>query len=173
MGRRVKTSFNGRVYLRQDYTTNIVYDDISYSFTGIGKTYTLFSNGQNVTGTRVGDGILLVNQVYQTPTTQNNSNNNYEFIENVGITSVVFSGIEDPDTDVKIISPSDVNQNNLPRGGIIVANEIAKKLNCTLDVVISKKITPSGYPEYGIGAITPDGTIYKSKNWNFYFASSL
>lgn len=119
--RRIKTSFNGRVYLRQDYSTNAIYDDISYSFTGIGRTYTLSTNGQNVTGTRVGDGILLVNQIYQTPTTQNNSNNNYEFIESVGITSVVFSGIEDPDTDEKILSQSDVNQNNLPRGGIIVS----------------------------------------------------
>jgi len=119
--RRIKTSFNGRVYLRQDYETNLIYDDISYSFTGIGRTYTLSSNGQDVTNTRVGDGILLINQVYQTPTTQNNTNNNYEFIENSGISSVVFSGIEDPDTDEKIVSLSDVNQNNLPRGGIIVS----------------------------------------------------
>ena len=119
--RRVKTSFNGRVYLRQDYTTNLIYDDISYSFTGIGRTYTLTKNGENVTGTRIGDGILLINRVYQTPTTENNSNNNYEFVENVGISSVIFSGIEDPETDQKIISPSDVNQNNLPRGGVIVS----------------------------------------------------
>jgi hypothetical protein len=119
--KRIKTSFNGRVYLRQDYSTNVIYDDISYSFTGIGRTYTLSTNGENVTGTRIGDGILLVNQIYQTPTTQNNSNNNYEFIETVGITSVIFSGIEDPVTDEKIISPSDINQNNLPRGGIIVS----------------------------------------------------
>ena len=119
--RRIKTSFNGRIYLRQDYSTNLIYDDISYSFTGIGRTYTLTKNGENITGTRIGDGILLVNQIYQSPTTQNNSNNNYEFIENVGITSVVFSGIEDPDTDEKIVNNADVNQNNLPRGGIVVS----------------------------------------------------
>ena len=29
----------------------------------------------------------------------------------------------------------------IPRGGVIVGNEIAKKLGCTLDVAISKKIT--------------------------------
>ena len=29
----------------------------------------------------------------------------------------------------------------VPRGGVIVGEEIAKKLNCSLDVVISKKIT--------------------------------
>ncbi len=42
----------------------------------------------------------------------------------------------------------------IPRGGVIVGHEIAKKLGCELDVVISKKITPSENPEYAIGAIT-------------------
>ena len=30
----------------------------------------------------------------------------------------------------------------IPRGGVVVGNEIAKKLCSNLDVVISKKITP-------------------------------
>lgn len=53
----------------------------------------------------------------------------------------------------------------IPRGGIIIGQEIAKKLDCQLDVIISKKITPPSYPEYAIGAITHDGTIFQSKNW--------
>jgi len=56
----------------------------------------------------------------------------------------------------------------IPRGGIIVGHEIAKKLGCKLDVVISKKITPSDNPEYAIGAITHDGTLYKGNYWNNY-----
>ncbi len=53
----------------------------------------------------------------------------------------------------------------IPRGGVIVGNEIAKKLGCNLDVVVSKKITPPTSPEYAIGAITFDGTIYSGPYW--------
>ncbi len=54
----------------------------------------------------------------------------------------------------------------IPRGGIIVGHEVAKVLNCKLDIVISKKITPPENPEYAIGAITYDGTIYEGEYWN-------
>ena len=54
----------------------------------------------------------------------------------------------------------------VPRGGTIVGEEIAKKLGCSLDVIISKKITPPSSPEYAIGAITHDGTIYHSQYWD-------
>ena len=54
----------------------------------------------------------------------------------------------------------------IPRGGVIVGEEIAKKLGCSLDVIISKKITPPSSPEYAIGAITHDGTIYQSQYWD-------
>ena len=56
----------------------------------------------------------------------------------------------------------------VPRGGVIVGYEIAKKLGCSLDVVISKKITPPDNPEYAIGAIVHDGTLYKGSNWKDY-----
>ena len=54
----------------------------------------------------------------------------------------------------------------IPRGGVIIGEEIAEKLGSPLDVIISKKITPPSSPEYAIGAITHDGTIYKSLNWD-------
>jgi len=54
----------------------------------------------------------------------------------------------------------------IPRGGVVVGKEIAKKLKCPLDVIISKKITPPSSPEYAIGAITHDGTIYYSQHWD-------
>ena len=50
----------------------------------------------------------------------------------------------------------------IPRGGVVVGDQIAQKLGCKLDIVVSKKITPPDHPEYGIGAIMHDGTIY----WN-------
>jgi len=56
----------------------------------------------------------------------------------------------------------------IPRGGVILGHEIAKKLGCELDVVISKKITPADNPEYAIGAITHDGTVYKGNYWDNY-----
>ena len=54
----------------------------------------------------------------------------------------------------------------IPRGGVVVGDVIAQKLNCPLDVVVSKKVTPVNYPEYAIGAITPDGTLYKTHYWD-------
>jgi len=56
----------------------------------------------------------------------------------------------------------------IPRGGVVVGHEIAKKLGCQLDVIISKKITPPDNPEYAIGAITHDGTVYIGHDWENY-----
>jgi putative phosphoribosyl transferase len=44
----------------------------------------------------------------------------------------------------------------LPRGGVIVADEVAKILNVSMDVVVARKIGAPGHPEYGIGAISED-----------------
>ena len=54
----------------------------------------------------------------------------------------------------------------IPRGGVVLGDVIAQKIGCGLDVVISKKITPPSHPEYAIGAITHDGTLYKTKYWS-------
>jgi predicted phosphoribosyltransferase len=56
----------------------------------------------------------------------------------------------------------------IPRGGVIVGDEIARALGLQLDVVISKKITPPDYPEYAIGSITYDGVLYYGRDWNRY-----
>lgn len=42
----------------------------------------------------------------------------------------------------------------LPRGGVVVANEVAQNLRLPMDVVIARKIGAPGQPEYGIGAIS-------------------
>ena len=56
----VKADFSGRTFLRSDYTTNMLFDDISDNFTGIGKTYTLTVGGANTSsGIGVGNGVLL------------------------------------------------------------------------------------------------------------------
>ncbi|WP_042684452.1 phosphoribosyltransferase [Candidatus Nitrosotenuis chungbukensis] len=56
----------------------------------------------------------------------------------------------------------------IPRGGVIVGDEIARRLNLPLDVIISKKITPPDYPEYAVGAITYDGVLYYGHEWERY-----
>jgi hypothetical protein len=119
---RPVTSFGGRVYLRSDYTTNKIYDDISKQFTGIGQTYTLTSNGINTSGIEPGSGLLIINGIFQTPTTDNNVGNNYIFEESAsaGISSVTFTGISS-DNGFIITTEKDVNQNQLPRGGLIVS----------------------------------------------------
>jgi hypothetical protein len=120
------SDFTGRVYLRSDYTTNKIYDDISNKFTGIGRTFTLTVGGANTVGlgSEGTNGILLINGIFQIPTTENNPSNNFKIIESSsggsGISSVVFSGVTDNTNNI-ITSIYDVNQNQTPRGGLIIS----------------------------------------------------
>jgi putative phosphoribosyl transferase len=45
----------------------------------------------------------------------------------------------------------------IPRGGVIVAAEVAKLLKLPLDVLVTRKLGAPSNPELGIGAIAPDG----------------
>lgn len=47
----------------------------------------------------------------------------------------------------------------IPRGGVPVAYEIAKRLGAELDVIIPRKMPIPWNPEAGFGAITADGTM--------------
>jgi hypothetical protein len=119
------SDFTGRVFLRNNYTTNQIYDDVSNQFTGIGRTFTLTVGGANTVGlgSTGGNGILFINSVFQTPTTANNPANNFAIIENsvAGISSVVFSGITSANSLSVFTSEFDINQNQTPRGGIIIS----------------------------------------------------
>jgi len=121
---RERAEFNGRVFLRNNYSTNVIYDDISPSFTGLGQTFTITTQGINTVGLgdSGGNGLVLINGIFQSPTTINNSDNNYIIEEDTiaGVTSITFAGITDENGDI-IISSDDVNQNQLPRGGLIVS----------------------------------------------------
>jgi len=48
----------------------------------------------------------------------------------------------------------------LPRGGVVVAAEIARELDAPLDIIVARKIGAPGHPEYGIGAVAPSGVRY-------------
>jgi putative phosphoribosyl transferase len=47
----------------------------------------------------------------------------------------------------------------LPRGGVPVAKEIARELNCPLDLLIIRKIGHPFNPEYAIGAVSEEGHL--------------
>jgi putative phosphoribosyl transferase len=51
----------------------------------------------------------------------------------------------------------------IPRGGVVVANEVAEALGAPLDVVITRKIGAPGEPEYGLGAVTQEGDVVLDK----------
>jgi len=46
----------------------------------------------------------------------------------------------------------------IPRGGVVVAAEVARALVCPLYVVVPRKIGAPFNPELAIGAVAPDGT---------------
>lgn len=47
----------------------------------------------------------------------------------------------------------------VPRGGIIVADEIVAGFQRQLDVILARKIGSPDLPEYAVGAVTPDGEV--------------
>lgn len=47
----------------------------------------------------------------------------------------------------------------IPRGGVIVAREVAKVLDCKLDVIIPRKLRSPFNPELAFGAISDDESI--------------
>jgi len=47
----------------------------------------------------------------------------------------------------------------LPRGGVVIGHEVAKKLNLPLDIVVPRKIGAPYNEEYGIGAVTETGKV--------------
>lgn len=117
-----RSGFSGRAYLRLDYGTNELYDDISPQFTGIGKTFTLTVDGDYPVGleTASGSGVLFINGIYQGQTTANNPLNVYEVGSSNGDVTIEFSGTKLISGD-SYLSDEDVNSNKLPKGGVIVS----------------------------------------------------
>ncbi len=50
----------------------------------------------------------------------------------------------------------------IPRGGVIVAREMADALHAELDVVMAKKIGAPFNPEFAVAAVDPDGKVLTS-----------
>lgn len=47
----------------------------------------------------------------------------------------------------------------IPRGGVVVAAEVARELHLPLDIVLAAKVGAPGNPEFAAGALTADGEI--------------
>ena len=57
----------------------------------------------------------------------------------------------------------------LPRGGVVVGDEVAKILHAPMDVVIARKIAAPDNPEFGIGSISEDEVPhFKSEYLKFF-----
>lgn len=52
----------------------------------------------------------------------------------------------------------------LPRGGVIIAHEIAQALGTILDVVVARKLGAPDNPELAIGAVTESGVVQLNPN---------
>ena len=48
----------------------------------------------------------------------------------------------------------------IPRGGVVIADIIARKLSCKFDIIIPRKLRAPHNEEVAIGAIMEDGTTY-------------
>ena len=119
------SKFSGRVYLRNNYESNAIYDDISDQFTGVSSSFTLRVGGANTIGigTTGGSGILFINGIFQSPSTDFNPNKNFKLVESgsgaTGVTTVIFTGITSSNGDV--FTSNNINTNELPRGGIPIS----------------------------------------------------
>jgi hypothetical protein len=162
-----KSTFSGRVFLRKNYDENQVYDDISVNFTGIGQTYLLTSQGISTVGlgTSGGNGIVLINGIFQTPSTENNPSNNYSIQENtpLGISNISFSGITSSNGSI-VISDYDINNNQLPRGGIIVSLGSTPGLGYAplVGAAVTAIVSSGSIIGLGIGTIGNYGSGYRN-----------
>lgn len=115
-------AFTGRVFLRSNYDGNLVFDDISEQFTGITSSFELKSSGISTVGIKSDNGILLINNIFQYP----GSDEVFSYIESAPSTFVNFVGVGSTGFTGKNY---DVNVKKYPRGGIIVSYGTTSGLN--------------------------------------------
>ncbi|RQG95549.1 phosphoribosyltransferase [Natrarchaeobius chitinivorans] len=51
----------------------------------------------------------------------------------------------------------------IPRGGLPLGRAVADALEAPLDVVVAKKIGAPGNPEYAVGAVASDGSVWRNE----------
>ncbi len=58
----------------------------------------------------------------------------------------------------------------MPRGGVVVAYEIAKALGAQLDVIVARNLGAPFQPEFAIGAIAPGDVVVFNEEVKSYFS---
>lgn len=53
----------------------------------------------------------------------------------------------------------------IPRGGVLVAQSIARESGASLDIVLSRKIGAPGNPEFAVGAVSEDGRVFLNQEY--------
>ena len=48
----------------------------------------------------------------------------------------------------------------IPRGGVVIAAEVAGALGADMDIVLSRKLGAPGNPEFAVGSVSEDGKIF-------------
>ena len=120
-GITTSSMFQGRTFMKralvgsanETYHLNKVFDDITDRFTGIGKTYTLSSGGSNVSGINT-SAVILINGIYQSTQGVKLFPSDYIIEENVGVSSIVFTG-------KSVDQGYDPNRTSLPVGGRFIS----------------------------------------------------
>ena len=159
-----RSTFGGRVFLRKDYSKNVLYDNISKEFTGIGATYQLTVAGAANTAIESGSGLVFINNIFQTPTTTNNTGNNWTLTNNGVGSTITFSGITTAGSNNLVVSDYDVNQNQLPRGGMIVSlgSSIGRGYAQPVGASVTAVLNTSGaITAVGIGTTDYNGSGYR------------
>jgi hypothetical protein len=113
------SSFQGRSFMRsgvlntndESYSKNYIFTNISDQFNATESEFTLKQNGSNISGISTENGIILINDIFQTP----GITNQYVISESSGISSITFQG-----TNTIPLGP-DVGISSFPKGGIIVS----------------------------------------------------
>ena len=123
VGITTHSTFQGRTFMRsaasdtdtRPYVDNVVFDDISDEFNGIGKTFTLTSNQSNVGGFSTNNCCVLINGVFQGPTGTLLVDQDYTLSEGLtGISSITFTGTATSEA-------YDPNSGSIPVRGMIVS----------------------------------------------------
>ncbi|WP_148686351.1 phosphoribosyltransferase [Candidatus Nitrosocosmicus hydrocola] len=68
-------------------------------------------------------------------------------------------------TNMPLFTTNDLIVVAIPRGGIILADIIAKKLSSKIDVLISRKIRSEFNDEFAIGAVMPNGEYFVNNGY--------
>jgi hypothetical protein len=159
------STFSGRVFIRsgipnnisEPYSNNYIFDDISSQFTGYTTSFTLTSNKSNITGFSTDNAIIIYNQIFQEPQRNGLVNlvGDYTLKENVGITSIQFTG--------SISSTSyDIRTSNVPIGGVIVSVGSTKGLGYQPLVSAGGTAVVSGFGTISSVSIGNSGSGYRS-----------